>query len=319
MSEIRAAKPLPVVPPSEKRARVFYFQYRIAPYLFTLPFLLTFAVFGIYPLVKSLILAFYATNGPKSAVFVGMGNFQFLFADADFQKAARNTVAYAFWMVCLQVPCSLGLALLVNRARLRGRDFFRWAIFAPTLLGSVFVAVLFQVLFVPRYGLLNRALHFLIGLPLETNFLSEPALILPAVVLTSLWMSVGFNMVYFLAALQAVDKTLYEAALVDGANGWQRFLAVTLPGIRPVALLVLITTTIGSFQLFELPYVLLGNGSGPDKAGLTLVMYLYSTGFVSGDLGYASAVGWTLALSILLISLAQARLSGATRTEETEA
>jgi ABC-type sugar transport system permease subunit len=120
-------------------------------------------------------------------------------------------------------------------------------------------------------------------------------------------------MIYFLAALQAVDRDLYEAATVDGANAWQQFRAVTLPGIRPVAVFVLITSTIGSFQLFELPYIMLGNGPGPNKAGLTIVMYLYQTGFVAGDLGYASAVGWTLALGLLVISLTQMRVTGVLR------
>jgi ABC-type sugar transport system permease subunit len=140
--------------------------------------------------------------------------------------------------------------------------------------------------------------------------------VMPALVLTSLWMYVGFNMIYFLAALQAVDQELYEAARVDGANAWQQFWAVTLPGIRPVAIFVLITATIGSFQLFELPYIMLNNSSGPNKAGLTIVMYLYNSGFVTGDLGYASAVGWTLALGVLLISLLQAKLTGAWKGSE---
>jgi len=126
-------------------------------------------------------------------------------------------------------------------------------------------------------------------------------------------------MIYFLAALQAVDRELYEAATVDGASGRQQFFAVTLPGIRPIAIFVLITSTIGSFQLYELPYIMLSNvneGSGPNNAGLTIVMYLYKQGFVTGDLGYASAVGWTLALGVLVISLLQARLTGAWKESE---
>ena len=94
-------------------------------------------------------------------------------------------------------------------------------------------------------------------------------------------------------------------------GGWRQFLAVTLPGIRPVATFVLVTATIGSFQLFELPYIMLNNGSGPNKSGLTIVMYLYNTGFITGDLGYASAIGWTLAFGVLIISLTQMRLTGA--------
>ena len=282
-----------------------------APYLFVSPFLILFAVFGVWPVVRSLTLSLFATDGPKDAVFVGLGNYQFLLTDSDFHKAVWNTVVYAFWMVTLMLPCSLGLALLLSQKWLRGRALFRLAFFAPNLLGGVFVAVLFSVIFIPQYGLLNRALHALINLPLDTRWLSNPTLVMPALVMTSLWFSAGFNMIYFLAALQAVDAELYEAARVDGANLWQQFVAVTLPGIRPVMVFVLVTTTLGSLQLFELPYILLGNASGPDKAGLTIVMYLYQSGFVSGDLGYASAVGWTLALGMLAISLLQIRLTGA--------
>jgi ABC-type sugar transport system permease subunit len=289
----------------------FSLQERYAPYLFVAPFLLLFALFGAWPILKSLILSVYATNGPKDAVFVGLANFRFLLSDPDFHIAVKNTVVFALCSVFLQLPLALGVALLLTQRWLQGRELFRLVFFSPNLLGQVFVAVLFSVLFIPQYGLLNQLLHRLAGIALGTKWLANPALVMPALVLTSLWMYVGFNMIYFLAALQAVDRELYEAATVDGANSWQQFLAVTLPGIRPVAIFVLITSTIGSFQLFELPYIMLNNGSGPNQAGLTIVMYLYNSGFVTGDLGYASAVGWTLALGVLIISLAQARLTGA--------
>jgi ABC-type sugar transport system permease subunit len=296
--------------------RWFSLQQQYAPYLFVSPFLVLFATFSAWPIVKSMMLSLYATNGPKSAVFVGLANFRFLLQDPDFHTAVWNTAVFALCSVFIQLPLSLGLALLLSQKWLKGREFFRLAFFSPHLLGAVFVGVLFQVLFIPQYGLLNQALHALFGIPLDTKWLSNPALVMPALVLTSLWMYVGFNMIYFLAALQAVDQELYEAARVDGANGWQQFWAVTLPGIRPVAIFVLITATIGSFQLFELPYIMLNNSSGPNKAGLTIVMYLYETGFVTGDLGYASTVGWTLALGVLLVSLIQAKLTGAWKGSE---
>jgi ABC-type sugar transport system permease subunit len=294
-----------------RTSRWFVLQHKFAPYLFVSPFLILFAVFGAYPIVKSLILAFYITNGPKSAVFVGLQNFIFLLSDDDFHKAVWNTAVFAFWSVFLQLPLSLGLALLLNSRWVRGREILRLAFFSPNLLGQVFVGVLFSVLFIPQYGLVNRFLHFIAGIPLDTRWLANPALVMPALVLTSLWMYVGFNMIYFLAALQAVDKDLYEAATVDGANAWHQFWAVTLPGIKPVAVFVLVMSTIGSFQLFELPWIMLNNSAGPDQAGLTIVMYLYQTGFVTGDLGYASTVGWTLALGVLMISLVQMRVTGA--------
>src|SRR5829696_63538 len=153
------------------------------------------------------------------------------------------------------------------------------------------------MLFTPRYGLLNRFLQSLVGWGIDQEWLTQPALVMPAVVIAGLWLYVGFNMIYFLAALQNVDQSLVEAARIDGAGPWQTFLNVTVPAIAPVATFVIVTSTIGSFQLFELPYTLLQNnnsGFGPDNSGLTIVGYLYRFAFESGDLGTAAAVGWLL-------------------------
>lgn len=308
-------------------------QRKIAPYLFVSPFVILFAIFGLWPILRSLVLAFYHSWTPADQEFVGFSNFQKMFADPDFWTAVKNTIVYTLFSVFLQLPLALFLAIFLNVKWLKGRNFFRLAFFSPNLMGQVFVGILFSVLFTSHYGLVNRALNALttfpshipgightgwmnaleahITIPLDTKWLSDPLWIMPALVLTSLWMYVGFNMIYFLAALQAVDKELYDAALVDGANPWQTFWAVTLPGIKPVAIFVLVTATIGSFQLFELPWIMLGNGAGPKNAGLTVVMYLYQWGFIHGNLGYASAVGWTLALGVLLISLIQMRITGA--------
>jgi len=291
---------------------------RAAPYIFLAPFALSFVVFTAYPLVKSLILAFSITSWPRSQVFVGFKNFTFMFQDPDFFRAVSNTVLFALGSVFIQLPISLALALLLNQSFLRLRNLFRFAFFSPYLLGQVFAAVLFGVIFAPQYGLLNRGLDLLLpralqtltGLTIETAWLSKPGLVMPALILTALWMYAGFNMVYFLAALQAVDRELYDAAAVDGANVLQRFWNVTVPGIKPVVIFVVVLCVIGSFQLFELPWFMLGSSAGPEQSGLTIVMYLYQRGFVAGDLGYASAVGWVLALGMLLISVLQLRLGG---------
>ncbi|HVK05952.1 MAG TPA: sugar ABC transporter permease, partial [Armatimonadaceae bacterium] len=286
-------------------------QQKAAPYLFLSPFLILFCVFSIYPIVKSVSLSLYATSGPKDMVPVGLGNYAYLVGDPDFHKAVWNTGVFAFWSIFLQLPLALGLAILLTQKWVVGRNVFRWAIFSPNLMGQVFVGVLFARIFMPQYGILNRFLEWATSgrIPADTKWLNNPDLVMPALVITSLWLYVGFNMIYFLAALQAVDTELYEAARVDGANPWQQFLHVTVPGIKPVMVFVLVTATIGSFQLFELPFTLLGGG-GPDNRGLTIVMYLYQNGFSAGDLGFASAVGWTLALGILAISLVQMRLTG---------
>jgi ABC-type sugar transport system permease subunit len=128
---------------------------------------------------------------------------------------------------------------------------------------------------------------------------------MPAMIIAAFWMYVGFNMVYFLAALQNVSKDLLEAAEVDGANAWQRFLNVTIPAILPVGTFVVLLSFIGSMQLFELPYLLVGAGGGPDKQGLSVVMYLFDKGFTVGDLGYASAIGWLLAMILFAFAMAQ--------------
>lgn len=294
------------------------FQQKMAPYLFVAPYLLLFLIFGAYPLIKSITLSFYATNGPKDFIPVGLSNYAFLLGDPDFHTAVWNTVVYAFFSVFLQLPVALGLAILLSQPWVKGREFWRLTFFSPNLLGQVFVGVLFGVLYQPQFGLVNKGLNAVSSgkIPLDTKWLNDPNLVMPALVLTSIWMYAGFNMIYFLAALQAVDKDLYEAAQVDGANPVQQFQHVTLPGIKPVMTFVLVTATLGSFQLFELPYILLGNGPGPNKAGLTIVMYLYDRGFVTGDLGYASAVGWTLALFMLIISLVQVRLTGALKVNQ---
>jgi len=295
--------------------KLFKFQRDAAPYLFVTPFILTFLIFILYPLVKSLILAMHITNGPQSQVYVGLDNFAFLLQDKDFHTAVINTATFTFFSILLQLPASLGLALLLNSTMVKGRNFFRFAFFSPHLFGQVFVAILFSVIFIPKFGLLNRALHFFFGMSLDTKWLQTPGLVMPALVMTSLWMTIGFNMIYFLAALQSIDRTLYEAAEVDGANAPQRFLNITLPGIKTVMVFILVIITIGSFQLYELPYVML-DGPGPDNAGLTVVMFLYQQGFEAGDLGYASAIGWTLAVLVMLVALGQVVLSGALRSSE---
>lgn len=179
-------------------------------------------------------------------------------------------------------------------------------------MGPIFVGVIFSVIFVPRYGLFNRFLQTLIGWGLEERWLENPGLVMPALIVTSLWMYVGFNMIYFLAALQNVDRNLVEAAQIDGAGPWSVFRHVTVPAIKPVATFVVIMSTIGSYQLFELPYALL-RGFGPKNSGLTIVGYLYNAAFNSGDLGTGSAVGWILVLIIFSISLVQVHVSGTAR------
>lgn len=281
---------------------------RLAPWLFLLPFLATVATFTAWPLFQSFLLSFQQTYGPRTSIWVGLENFRYLLGDPRFHKALTNTAVFAAGSVFLQLPLSLGLAMLLNRPDLRGRAFFRLVFFSPALVGLVFAGVLFGFIFEKRTGLLNASLHALFP-AFNPEFAWLQSYIMPALILASLWLYVGFNMVYFLAALQAVSRDQVEAALIDGAGPWQRFRHVVWPEIRPVASFVILLSLLGSFQLFELPYILLNNGGGPEDRGLTVVMYLYEVGFLKGDLGYASATGWVLALILFFFAWVQRRLS----------
>ena len=288
---------------------------RRAPFVFLAPYIALTCIFFLYPFLNAIVLAFHQTNGPTTKVFVGLENFRFVLSDPDFYTALKNTTIFAIFSIFLQLPLSLGLALLLNSRKDKLKGFFRLVLFSPHLVGPVFVGVLFSVLFTPRYGMINRLVQMLVGWGLEERWLENPELIMPALILTSLWMYVGFNMIYFLAALQSVDESLVEAARIDGANAWQVFWNVTLPAIKPVATFVVVMSTIGSYQLFELPYSLLHQGFGPKNAGLTIVGYLYSHAFQTGDLGTGATVGWLLALIIFAISVVQIRLSGTMRRD----
>lgn len=278
-----------------------------APWIFLAPFLLTFGIFTLWPLLQSISLSLHQTYGPRASVFVGLENFRYLFSDPLFWTALRNTLAFTCGSIFLQMPAALGLALLLNRKDLRGRSLFRLIFFAPSLVGMVFAGMLFGLIFEKRTGLLNLALqaifpNFNIEFPWLQNY------VMAALILSALWMYAGFNMVYFLAALQSVPSELLESAAIDGAGPWHRFSHITLPHILPVAGFVVLLSVIGSIQLFELPFVMLGGG-GPEDRGLTLVMYLYQIGFLTGDLGYASAIGWVVALILAGFALLQGRLS----------
>ncbi len=286
-----------------------HLRHKAAPWLLLAPFLLLFGVFCAYPLLVSLRLSTQQTFGPGTARQVGLDNFATLSRDPLFWKALRNTVVFTLGTVIVQIPIALLLAILLNRPGLRGRAVLRLILFAPVLVGVVFVGMIFSVIFEKRTGLLNQMLHAGLGWSLDFPWLEH--YVMPALILATVWQYVGFSMVYFLAALQNVSPELSEAAHMDGAGRWKQFRHVVLPAIRPVGTFVVLLSVIGSFQLFELPYILFSNiPGGPDNRALTLVMYLYQTGFQTGDLGYASAIGWAMAL-VLVACAALQRIASA--------
>jgi ABC-type sugar transport system permease subunit len=293
--------------PAANRFTLWSLQRRSAPYLFLLPFLILFFGFVLYPLANSIVLSFEKTAGPRLTRFVGLAHFRFLVCDWLFWVAVLNTIGFAIAFLSLQIPASLALALLLNSPLVRCRNFFRFAFFSSNLVGQAFAAVLFTLLLVPRAGLINRALGAVWPALLELDWKSDPRFARVAILIAALWLSVGYGMIYFLAALQAVDHELYDAATADGAGPWSRLWHVTLPQIRPVTVFLILIGTVSSLSLFELPYVFF-QGPGPRFAGLTIVQYLFAQGFGAGDLGYASAIAWALVLLIGSVTLVQIRI-----------
>ena len=286
-------------------------QQKIAPYIFIAPFYILFITFMGYPLISSLILSLYDMRGFQSRIFIGLGNFGDLFGDPIFWKSLWNTCYFALGTLTIQLPLALLLAILLNSKFVKGKNILRLAFFAPVLVAGVFVAIIFNLVYDQRSGLVNNE-FILFGR--EIGWLSEEKYVMPAVILTGVWQWTGFNMIYFLAGLGGIRQELYEAAAVDGANWWQTFIHVTLPSLRPVIAFVVVVSMIGSLQLFDLPFILT-NGGEPADSGTTIVMYLYKNGFQFMRLGYASAIGWALFFIIAVISIIQLKLLGIFREE----
>jgi arabinosaccharide transport system permease protein len=288
---------------------------RLAPYLFISPFFLGYTVFFLYPTLWALYLSFFKKDGVAStATFVGLKNYVSLFSDELFIKALVNTSYYAAGSLFVIVPAALSLALVLVAPRLPGREFFRFFFFSPNITAGVVVAIIFRLVFESDYGLINNYILAPLGLP-PVRWLREPAAIMPAIILMGLWRYTGINALYFMAGLQNIPAEIKEAATMDGAGRWQVFRYITLPLLRPVLIFVLTFAIIGSYNLFGEPAVLIGAEGGPRNAGLFMTMYLYVTGFRFLKLGYAAAIGYALALIILLLTLLQLRVMGVFRED----
>jgi arabinosaccharide transport system permease protein len=288
---------------------------RLAPYLFISPFFLGYAIFFIYPTLWALYLSFFKKDGVAStATFVGVKNYVSLFSDELFIKALVNTSYYAAGSLFIIVPAALSLALVLVAPRLPWREFFRFFFFSPNITAGVVVAIIFRLVFESDYGLINNYILAPLGLP-PVRWLREPAAIMPAIILMGLWRYTGINALYFMAGLQNIPAEIKEAAMIDGATRTQVFRYITLPLLRPVMIFVLTFAIIGSYYLFGEPAVLIGAEGGPRNAGLFMTMYLYVTGFRFLKLGYAAAIGYALALIILVLTLLQLRVMGVFRED----
>jgi multiple sugar transport system permease protein len=277
---------------------------RWAPYVLVSPFLILFAVFGLFPLLFSLWLAFQSwepTSGIDSMQFVGLDNFVFALTDGWFWKSLRNTLWLAIAAGLPQHLVALPLAVFLHQALGRWRGLLSGAYFLPYITSTVAIAMLFGSLFSTDYGLVNQALHALFGTE-NINWMRSPQAIKPAVAIVVFWRYVGFNLVLYLAALQTIPNDLYQAAKLDGANAWQRFWRITLPGLKPMILFGVTLSVIGGMQLFEEPFILTNGKGGADQAAMTVGIYLYRLAFDFSDFGGASALAWIMFGLIALLT-----------------
>ena len=256
-------------------------------------------IFMIIPTIMSFIISLSDWNLIGNAGWAGLGNFREVFHDSLFWKTLGNTAVYVFCKVPLNIVFSLLLAALLNQD-LHGRTFFRAVLFLPMIASSVSVALLWNPLFLSN-GLLNRILG-VFGLP-PSSWIYHPDTSMMSVIIVALWKEIGYYMVMFLAGLQSISRTYYEAADIDGANGVQKFLRITVPLISPTTFFVLTISIIGSFQIFDLTTVL--TGGGPANSTNTLIMYVYQAGFRFFRMGYASALSAVLFIIVLSVTIIQ--------------
>jgi multiple sugar transport system permease protein len=285
-----------------------------AAWWFLAPALVLFGAFFAVPVIFGVLFSLtdfdlYAIATPSSARFVGLANYAQILSSPAFWVAVRNTLYFVVIGGPLNVVVALAAAVLLNAKLVRARSFFRTVYFAPVVTTLVAVAIVWRYLYHPRYGLVNHGLE-LIGLP-RVDWLGDPTWSMPAIVLLAAWKNFGYNMLIFLAGLQSIPAEMYEAAAVDGAGRWRRFVHVTLPGLAPVFLFVGVTTMIGYFQLFSEPYVM--TQGGPVGSTRSIVLLMYEEGFRWWRMGVASTISVLLLLMTLAATLLQMRLAAGRR------
>lgn len=262
----------------------------VQAYLFLAPFLIVYSLFMLYPIFKGFLISLNDWTLGMESKFVGFDNYVKMFKDSYFWEALWNTVFFVLISTPALILVGLGLALLVN-AGLKGTTFLRSVFFLPYILAISVMASIWVFILQPYTGLLNTILNKL-GVSQEIFWLHDANLAWISILIATVWWTVGFNMVLFLAGLQEIPEEYYEAAKMDGANYWRQFISITLPSLKGVMLLTVVLQTINSFKLFGQPYLMTGGGPGTQTR--PLVQYIYEKGFIEQQMGIASSMSYVL-------------------------
>ncbi len=280
----------------------FRWRNELVGFGFVLPFLIAYALFLLWPVLLGLRMSLYNWNlaGGGTSAFLGLGNYQELFADANFWSALWHTILFTVLSTPFLVILALALALLINRT-IPAKWLFRLAFFAPFVLPVTVVVLIWQWLFTPGFGLINSTLTA-IGLP-TVNWLTDPHVAMISVVVVTIWWTVGVNFLLYLAGLQQIPQDMYEAAAIDGAGAWTQILRITIPLLGRITTLIVILQVIASLQVFSQIYLL--TTGGPDFVTRPVIQYIYETGFSSYRVGFASAASYVLFVLILVVTAGQ--------------
>lgn len=268
--------------------------------VFLMPNLLGFLVFTAFAVLASFGLSFTNWDLLGPVKWAGLANYRELLGDQTFIKVFWNTLKFTFTSVPVGVTISLFLAVALDQ-KISAVKLCRAAYFLPVISSSVAVAIVWQWVYNPEFGILNYILG-LFGVK-GPSWLTNTRWAMPAVIMASIWKDLGFNMMLFLAGLQGISDTYYEAAEIDGADWWARFRHITIPMLSPTTFFVMVTSVIGSFQVFDLVFVM--TGGGPARSTSVLVHYLYQNAFQYFRMGYASAIAYVLFFLVLIITFIQ--------------
>ncbi len=280
-----------------------------AAFVFLAPALSAIFVFFFIPVFASFLIGFtdldiYALGDLSKVRFVGIENYARLIKDPLFWQALFNTFYFVIVAAPLSIAVSLSAALVLNSKLTMFKPLFRLTFFMPVVTTLVAIAIVWRFIYHPNFGVINYFLG-LIGLH-PIDWLGDPNWAMPAIILMAVWKNFGYNMIIFIAGLQSIPEYLYEAAVIEGANGWQQFKSVTLPMLAPTTLFVSIITMIGFFQLFAEPYIM--TQGGPLNKTLSIVLYMYNEGFRWWNMGYSAAIAFVLFFIIFTGTIVQLKL-----------
>ena len=288
--------------------------------MFSLPFVVTFAVFWLIPLVKSGIMSTEKIL-PGQETFIGLDNFTRLFGDRVFKVAVMNSFKYMIFTLILLIPIPMFLACLVNSKLVSGKvsgkikGLFKSSLFVPALTSVVVAGTIFRLMFGEMDTALMNQVIGVFGME-PVKWLKGATTGFIALLTLACWRWWGVNMMYFLSGLQSIPEDYYEAASIDGATTWQKFTKITIPQLKPTIVYVLTISIYGGLAMFNESYMLYQGNNSPNNIGLTIVGYLYRQGIEKNDMGYASAVGIVLLVIVLAINITQLVATGTFKKEE---